>query len=200
MDDSPKLVAGNLSLDFHNTVSWNVDNPFEGNVLHNYDDVVTWMVQTGAVDVALADQLLAWAKLNPDSATEALDRAQDLRQVIHQVFDAVAQGESPPAPALEALNDWISALPLRLKPKDHAFTWDWAALPDEPTSVVWPVVWAAATLLQSDDLARVGGCEATGCGWLFVDRSRRHNRKWCEMGTCGNRAKAQRHYRRRKQG
>ncbi len=75
MDDSPKLVAGNLSLDFHNTVSWNVDNPFEGNVLHNYDDVVTWMVQTGAVDVALADQLLAWAKLNPDSATEALDRA-----------------------------------------------------------------------------------------------------------------------------
>ena len=199
MDDSPKLVAGNLSLDFHNTVSWNVDNPFEGNVLHNYDDVVTWMVQTGAVDVALADQLLAWAKLNPDSATEALDRAQDLRQVIHQVFDAVAQGESPPAPALEALNDWISGLPLRLKATDHSFTWDWTAIPEDPLSVLWPVVWSAATLLRSDQLGRVGVCDAARCGWIFVDHSRRHNRKWCEIETSGNRAKAQRHYRRKQQ-
>ena len=37
------------------------------------------------------------------------------------------------------------------------------------------------------------------CGWLFIDRSRNRSRAWCDMTVCGNRAKASRHYRRRKE-
>ncbi|TCL70252.1 CGNR zinc finger domain-containing protein [Rhizobium sp. BK251] len=37
------------------------------------------------------------------------------------------------------------------------------------------------------------------CGWLFLDRSRNRSRTWCDMAVCGNRAKANRHYRRRRQ-
>ena len=36
------------------------------------------------------------------------------------------------------------------------------------------------------------------CGWLFIDRSKNRSRAWCDMAVCGNRAKASRHYRRRK--
>lgn len=36
------------------------------------------------------------------------------------------------------------------------------------------------------------------CGWLFLDRSKNRSRFWCDMAVCGNRAKAARHYRRRK--
>jgi predicted RNA-binding Zn ribbon-like protein len=42
--------------------------------------------------------------------------------------------------------------------------------------------------------------DAKGCGWLFLDESRAGTRRWCSMGECGNRAKAHRHYLRRKQG
>jgi len=44
-------------------------------------------------------------------------------------------------------------------------------------------------------------CEATatdGCGWLFLDETRNRSRRWCSMKDCGNRAKARRHYRRRR--
>jgi predicted RNA-binding Zn ribbon-like protein len=37
------------------------------------------------------------------------------------------------------------------------------------------------------------------CGWLFLDRSKNRSRAWCDMAVCGNRAKASRHYRRRKE-
>ncbi|MDM9629234.1 CGNR zinc finger domain-containing protein [Rhizobium sp. S152] len=37
------------------------------------------------------------------------------------------------------------------------------------------------------------------CGWLFLDRSKNRSRAWCDMAVCGNRAKANRHYRRRKE-
>ncbi len=43
---------------------------------------------------------------------------------------------------------------------------------------------------------RLKRCENPRCGWLFVDRSRNRSRRWCEMATCGNRAKARRRARR----
>lgn len=46
---------------------------------------------------------------------------------------------------------------------------------------------------------RVRNCGDPACDWLFIDRSRNHSRQWCDMGTCGSRAKMAR-YRRRKRG
>lgn len=37
------------------------------------------------------------------------------------------------------------------------------------------------------------------CGWLFLDRSKNRSRAWCDMAICGNRAKARRHYHRKRQ-
>jgi predicted RNA-binding Zn ribbon-like protein len=37
------------------------------------------------------------------------------------------------------------------------------------------------------------------CGWLFIDRSKNRSRAWCDMAVCGNRTKANRHYRRKKE-
>ncbi len=58
----------------------------------------------------------------------------------------------------------------------------------------WSVLWSAADLLAASDLALVGECAGEGCSWLFLDTSRKRNRRWCSMEDCGNRAKAKRHY------
>ncbi len=55
------------------------------------------------------------------------------------------------------------------------------------------------SLLTSPSLARVRHCASASCGWLFVDVSRNHSRRWCDMEDCGNRAKARRHYARLKE-
>jgi predicted RNA-binding Zn ribbon-like protein len=40
---------------------------------------------------------------------------------------------------------------------------------------------------------KVRTCGNSGCDWLFIDRSRNHSRRWCDMGACGSRAKMQRY-------
>jgi len=52
-----------------------------------------------------------------------------------------------------------------------------------------------ALLATRDRLRR---CENAECGWLFIDRSRNRSRQWCDMGTCGSRAKMARYRRRRR--
>jgi predicted RNA-binding Zn ribbon-like protein len=53
-------------------------------------------------------------------------------------------------------------------------------------------------LLTSDKLSRVRQCQGENCTWLFLDTSKNHTRRWCEMKVCGNRVKARRHYERKR--
>ena len=45
----------------------------------------------------------------------------------------------------------------------------------------------------SPDMDRLRMCASDTCDWLFYDSSRTGRRRWCDMNTCGNRAKAARH-------
>jgi predicted RNA-binding Zn ribbon-like protein len=49
----------------------------------------------------------------------------------------------------------------------------------------------------NDELGKVKKCADTDCGWLFLDMSRNRSRRWCDMKSCGNRAKARRYYKRK---
>ncbi|WP_407867028.1 CGNR zinc finger domain-containing protein [Phyllobacterium phragmitis] len=53
-------------------------------------------------------------------------------------------------------------------------------------------------LIQPERLSRVRVCP--NCHWLYVDNSRNRSRRWCDMTVCGNRAKARRHYERKRTG
>ena len=55
-------------------------------------------------------------------------------------------------------------------------------------------------MLVGNQLDRVRQCANPDCGWLFLDNSKSGNRRWCSMSACGNRAKAHRHYLRKKNG
>lgn len=52
-------------------------------------------------------------------------------------------------------------------------------------------------LLAGPDRERIRICG--NCGWLFLDRSKNRSRIWCDMAVCGNRQKAAKHYRRKKE-
>jgi len=86
-----------------------------------------------------------------------------------------------------------------LEPGGAGFSGSWPAA-DYLDRPLWPVARAAADLLQSEQLERVGECaDDRGCGYLFLDTSRNHSRRWCSMESCGNRAKARSHDRRTRQ-
>lgn len=53
-----------------------------------------------------------------------------------------------------------------------------------------------AALALAKDRERLRRCGNPRCRWLFVDRSPRGNRVWCEAAVCGNRMRVGRHRRR----
>ncbi len=66
-----------------------------------------------------------------------------------------------------------------------------------PGSVAAATAHSALRLIAMPDPQRMKVCG--NCGWLFIDRSKNRSRAWCDMAVCGNRAKANRHYRRKKE-
>jgi len=48
-------------------------------------------------------------------------------------------------------------------------------------------------LIAEGRLERLRICANDECRWAFYDTSRTSRRRWCDMTTCGNRAKARRH-------
>ncbi|MBY5796823.1 CGNR zinc finger domain-containing protein [Rhizobium leguminosarum] len=66
-----------------------------------------------------------------------------------------------------------------------------------PDSLVAATAHSALRLIAMPDPERMKICG--NCGWLFIDRSKNRSRAWCDMAVCGNRAKANRHYRRKKE-
>jgi len=58
-----------------------------------------------------------------------------------------------------------------------------------------PVVESAADALVLGELVRVRRCADQRCPRVFFDGTKNGRRRWCDMSSCGNRAKAARHRR-----
>jgi predicted RNA-binding Zn ribbon-like protein len=67
----------------------------------------------------------------------------------------------------------------------------------EPAGIDRATAHSVLKLIASPEPERMKICG--NCGWLFLDRSKNRSRTWCDMAVCGNRAKASKHYRRRKE-
>jgi len=193
------LSGGAPCLDFANTVGGRGrETPVER--LRGYADLVAWSRQAGLVDRRRAAALARLAAERPREAARALAAAVELREALFRVFASVATDRRPPAPDLEALNRWLprALRRLRLARAGEGFAWRWVDDPDALEAPLWPVARSAAELLTGPDLAALRECADDRCRWLFLDRTRNHSRRWCDMKSCGNRAKVRRHYRRRR--
>jgi predicted RNA-binding Zn ribbon-like protein len=193
-----KLVAGELCLDFANTADWHASaQPQE--TLTRYEALVSWAGRAGVLDASTARRLLREAAEHPIAASAALHRAITVREAIYRIAVGLLERQRPHPADLETLNRALaSALPHRLVARGHdGFAWSWEPGSRALDQMLWPILWSAADLLTSEKRHRIGQCaDDRGCGWLFLDTTKNHSRRWCDMEDCGNRAKAQRHYRR----
>jgi predicted RNA-binding Zn ribbon-like protein len=193
------LIGGHLSLDFVNTMGEHLsDHPSEW--LHNYRDLAIWGRRAGAVSEAESERFIDWADENPEGAETIVHRARALREIIFHLLFSHLQAAPPDETSVERFNQLLAVAPTRvgISPDGAKYTWQFSGEIDSPDAIVWRVVWATADLLTSDQLAQVKMCEGDECGWLFLDTSRNRSRRWCSMSDCGNRAKANRYYKRHK--
>lgn len=186
-------IAGDPCLDFANTLD-GVRGGKAVELLASYEDLVAWSRFAGLIPPAAARGLRRQAGEQPAAARAVLERAIDLREAIFRTFAATSSGRRPPAAALERINgEWSRAAHrARVEQVSGDFAWGWTDAAGELDAPLGPIARAAADLLTSPDLARVAECASEDCSWLFLDTTRNHGRRWCEMRVCGNRAKVRR--------
>ena len=195
-----QIIAGELCLDFVNTL----DNRFaperRKELLPTYQDLTDWAVQAGALSPLQRTALLREAGTHPKEAGQALGKAVELRECLYRIISNILRNRRASAEDLVAFNSFRGDAfsNLQLKTAGSGFDLDWKEDRSRLDSILWPIVRSASDLLTSPDLGHVHECGMPSCRWIFVDHSKNHRRRWCDMKICGNRAKARKFYRRQK--
>jgi predicted RNA-binding Zn ribbon-like protein len=194
----PPRIGGSTALDFTNTAEFRGRENYL-DVLHSYGHLLAWAWGAKALPTEMLEGLYALACAQPDEAEQALARGAEVREVIYSVFSILTDEERQPTPdELAALNAALRDLPPRqLQSAGERPGWTWTLSPLTLDAVLWPALLDAGDLLTSDAARRVRKCP--NCGWLFVDNSRNHSRRWCSMEFCGSQVKSRRQYERKKE-
>lgn len=193
------LLGERLCLDFTNTTS---EHPVpDDEVLTEYPMLVYWGVFEHLLNDHEAGQLLRIAEAQPEAAADTLKEALMLRETLYRILVAEVDRNAVDPADMEAFHQaLVQGLPFMrlMRGDDGTYGWAGSGREDDLGRILWPVVWDAADLLQSTHLGQVRKCAGGGCDWLFLDTSRNHSRCWCNMQTCGNRAKVRNHYQRKR--
>ena len=196
------FIADALGLDFLNSISTPVDVPID--TIDSGEGLLDWLEQAGMVPAKALEQLRSHAM--PGELDGVAAQARSLREwfrafVVQRKGRALIRADLK---ILEPLN--------RLLARDEAFSSittheedgavhfelssnrRWRA----PESLLLPIGESLARLVCEEDFAHVKACEGETCTLLFVDHTRGHQRRWCTMAVCGNRAKQAAHRSRHK--
>ncbi|HEY7647631.1 MAG TPA: ABATE domain-containing protein [Methylomirabilota bacterium] len=188
-----------ICLEFANTVDRR-PTPAPIDRFARYADLAAWAAGAGVLPARDARALADRARRQPAASAEVMRQAARLREAIYRVISAVASRRTSRAADLDVINTAIAGAHAgsRLAPRAGGFARQWAGDRWALDRMLWPVAQSVEDLLTSAELIAVRECAAPDCGRLFVDTSRNRTRRWCDMRSCGNRAKVRRFYSRRK--
>ena len=191
------LTAGCLCLDFANTVDKRSSAQPEDK-LSGFEAFVAFGQQTGIFSPGEERELRERGKSNPEEATRVFRQAVELRELVFRILSAVVSGREVPEEDAKALNGALQEVnaSMLIAPVPGQLAWR-TVENGRAGRLIGRIVRSAVEVLTSEDIERVRKCAADTCWWLFLDRSRSHNRRWCEMRTCGSRQKAKAYYRRK---
>jgi predicted RNA-binding Zn ribbon-like protein len=191
------LSGGAVCLDFANTVSERGLPNRLFDYLNGYDDLIIFARDEDILSPQEARKLLRFSESKPWDRARIHRTAMGLRKAIYRVFAAAVQAQAATSKDLETIEKFArKAMTHRhLAYSGREYRWEWKYDKNEILSwVLWPIAQSAVELLTSERLKKVRRCAAPTCAWLFLDESRNHSRRWCDMTVCGNRQKARRHY------
>ena len=192
---NPDLKSGHPALEFTNTVNDHAsEHPRE--TLFKYEDLLSWGKRIGLLRDEQVQELTRKAAGQPEQAAAVFAKSLKLREAIYRLFVTQAKGEPPTEEDLAVLNSWL-AQPTRQAQvirRSGKFEWQWTFDANALEAPMWILALATSDLMTSENCQWVGQCaDKDGCGWLFVDTTKNHSRRWCDINDCGNRAKQRRY-------
>jgi predicted RNA-binding Zn ribbon-like protein len=164
--------------------------------LRDFESLLKWLEAAAVLDEERGAGIRRRALQQPSGATVALKEAVAVRTALRLLAERGLENEEVRTVALLEINRMLgrSAGTRRLDLRaDGTFARSFVPVGDAFGGLVMPIVESAADALISGELARVRLCRAARCQRVFFDTTKNGRRRWCDMATCGNRAKAARH-------
>jgi len=188
-----QLIAGHPTLDLINTLDHRYRDTGTEENLNTYDDLLRFLTKSDLLSESKARKLKRLESTPADRAS-VLQQAIALRETLASIAYALLDHREIPEESLASLEAHVNQASAhrRLIATDSKLEWKWSGLTRNLVSPLWLLAQSAAELLLSSQTANLRGCASETCRWLFLDTSKNHTRRWCEMKTCGNRMKARR--------
>ena len=171
-----------------------LENGFPLERLPTLGDALAWFVERGVIHAEGAQ--LGCSSVDPTrQPRHETSLASMPSEALQEVADAIVDHRPPQLGALDTVNQALHARQvIELVPSsdgcvavDHRHVGD--PIDDALARLCDPLV----TELTGGNPERIRICDNDRCRWVFYDTSRTGRRRWCDMATCGNRAKAARH-------
>jgi len=188
-----ELIGGNVALDLVNTLDWRFrEEPPPEELLNDYADLAHFTEQSGLMGDALARRLIR--NVSESKAAQVVGAVRELREAAAKVLYAALEGDDPPSSPVKALDRFfrVARESQRLLWDGEKLAWELAQPPVPPELPLWMLSLSAAELMTTEQMHKLRECGNAECRWLFLDTSKNHTRRWCEMKICGNRMKARR--------
>ena len=187
---TPASVGERLWLDFVNSDAGSRD------AVEDFESLVSWLEQAAIFDADRAMGMRRRAQQQPAGAAAALVDARRVRTALRALAEHGTTDASAREEAVVEINRVLgrSAGTRRLEPgPDGDYVRAFVPGGDAFAGLMIPLVESAADALILNELARVRRCANPRCRRVFYDATKNGRRRWCDMATCGNRAKAARH-------
>src|SRR5690606_23945405 len=137
----------------------------------------------------LADWLAEYGLVVGTCTAKQYNRVRQLREASYAVATAVANGEALPESAVQVINDCsVQGRQIALLMKESKRLWRWrpASCGADALSVI---AVDAISILAGERDGKLALCASPSCQAAFFDTSQSRSRRWCDMGTCGNKEK-----------
>ena len=155
-------------------------------------DALDWLREQGLLHEPIEPEV-ELLRLPSQASDRALARIRRVREALREIVTASVEGRPATERAIDVVNRVMLARQRFILVCGPGGALDHRHEGDAIDDVLARLAERIARQVISPDAARLRICASHTCDWVFYDSSRTGRRRWCDMNTCGNRAKAARH-------
>lgn len=186
-----------VGLDFVNSLEFSRAGPEEH--FPDIEPALRWLHEHDLLHLDALEHDVGRFREDPTAGERALARIRRVRRAMRELVDATVERRAPDLGHLREVNRALRFhYVYELVPAPDGVSLDHRHEGDPIDGALARLSESIAREVSQGQPERLRVCADDDCRWAFSDSSRTGRRKWCDMSTCGNRAKAARHRERKR--